>query len=84
MRLTADSYLTIILCEFLAFFIYLWYVEFSERSEKHIKTCFLHLHSFYRYSATHNIQTHLSRNKSMDSVSLFLRPERLNWKYMRL
>ena len=97
MRFTIDSYLPIILCEFLAFFLWLWCVELSERSERHIKTCFLRSHSLYRCSATHNIQPKSIQknsssiafvmqigNKPMSSVSLFLRPERLNWKSLRL
>ena len=50
-----DSYSAIILCEFPLFFcMHMWYMEFSEISEKHIKTGFSQLHSLYCCSTTRN------------------------------
>ena len=76
------------------FCMHMWYMEFSEISEKHIKTGFSQLHSLYWCSrpATPPFP-HLSRKilvhlrllckvgkNPVAFLRLFLRPERLNWK----
>ena len=90
-----DSYSAIILCEFPLFFcMHMWHMEFSEISEKHIKTGFSQLHSLYCCSTTRNTPLPPPIPKKSSSVAfvvqigknpvafvrLFSRPERLNWK----
>ena len=76
------------------FCMHMWYMEFSEISEKHIKTGFSRLHSLYWCSRpatppfphlSQKILVHLRLfckvgKNPVAFVRLFLRPERLNWK----